>query len=331
MLAAAEMIRGGVTCFNDMYFFPGEAAAATTEAGMRACVGLIVLDFPTVWASDAEEYIHKAVQVHDACREEPLVNTAFAPHAPYTVSDGPMERVAVLAEELDVPVHIHVHETRGEVERSVQEHGARPLARLHRLGLVSPRLAAVHLTCLDDDDIALLANNGAHAVHCPESNLKLASGLCPVQRLLEAGVNLAIGTDGAASNNDLDMLGELRTAALLAKGVSGNAAALPAGAALEAATLGGARALGLDHEIGSIEVGKSADLAAVDLGELDTQPVFHPLSQVVYCASRLHVSHVWVAGATLMEGARLTTIDAKALGARVREWGARMAGSGNRS
>jgi len=212
------------------------------------------------------------------------------------------------------------------VERSVEEHGVRPLARLHRLGLVSPRLAAVHLTCLDDDDVALLANNGAHAVHCPESNLKLASGFSPVQRLREAGVNLAIGTDGAASNNDLDMLGEMRTAALLAKGVSGDAAALPAGAALEAATLGGARALGLDHEFGSIEPGKSADLAAIDLGELDTQPVFHPLSQVVYCASRLHVSHVWVAGAPLLEDARLTTVDAQALRARVREWRARIAG-----
>jgi len=216
-LAAAEMVRGGVTCFNDMYFFPGETAAAAAEAGMRACVGLIVLDVPTVWAADAEEYLAKAVRVHDACRDEPLITTAFAPHAPYTVSDGPLARVAVLAEELDVPVHMHVHETRDEVERSLAEHGARPLARLDRLGLVSPRLAAVHLTCVDDADLALLAARGAHAVHCPESNLKLASGLCPVERLRSAGINLAIGTDGAASNNDLDVIGEMRTAALLAK------------------------------------------------------------------------------------------------------------------
>jgi len=329
LLAAAEMIRGGVTCFNDMYFFPAEAAAAASEAGMRACVGLIVLDLPTVWARDAEEYIDKAVRVHDACRDEPLVSTAFAPHAPYTVSDAPLARIAVLAEELDVPVHIHVHETRAEVERSVAELGMRPLVRLHRLGLLSPRLNAVHLTCVDDADIALLAEHGAHALHCPESNLKLASGMCPVQRLRAAGVNLAIGTDGAASNNDLDMIGEMRTAALLAKGVSGDASALPAAAALEAATLGGARALGLEHEFGSIEAGKSADLTALDLGALDMQPVYHPIAQVVYSATRRHVSHVWVAGRALLADGALLGIDETALRARAREWGARIAGTGS--
>jgi 5-methylthioadenosine/S-adenosylhomocysteine deaminase len=328
MLAAAEMIRGGVTCFNDMYFFPAEAAAAASEAGMRACVGLIVLDFPTVWARDAEEYIDKAVRVHDACRDEALVSTAFAPHAPYTVSDAPLERIAVLAEELDVPVHIHLHETRAEVERSVAELGVRPIVRLQRLGLLSPRLNAVHLTCLDDDDIRLLAEHGAHALHCPESNLKLASGLCPVQRLRTAGVNLAIGTDGAASNNDLDMIGEMRTAALLAKGVSGDAAALPAADALEAATLGGARALGLEHEFGSIEVGKSADLCALDLRAPDMQPIYHPLAQVVYSATRRHVSHVWVAGRALLAGGELLSIDEGAVLARAREWGARIGTAG---
>jgi 5-methylthioadenosine/S-adenosylhomocysteine deaminase len=312
-----------------MYFFPAQAAAAASEAGMRACVGLIVLDLPTVWARDAEEYIDKAVRVHDACRDEPLVSTAFAPHAPYTVSDAPLARIAVLAEELDVPVHIHVHETRAEVERSVAELGMRPLVRLHRLGLLSPRLNAVHLTCVDDADIALLAEHGAHALHCPESNLKLASGMCPVQRLRAAGVNLAIGTDGAASNNDLDMIGEMRTAALLAKGVSGDASALPAAAALEAATLGGARALGLEHEFGTIEAGKSADLTALDLGALDMQPVYHPIAQVVYSATRRHVSHVWVAGRALLADGALLGIDEAALRARAREWGARIAGTGS--
>ncbi len=326
-LAAAEMIRGGVTCFNDMYFFPGETAAAASEVGLRASVGLIVVDFPTVWARDAEEYLEKAVRVHDACRDEPLVSTAFAPHAPYTVSDEPLARIATLAEELDVPVHMHLHETRDEVERAVAATGTRPLARIHALGLVSPRLCAVHVTCIEDHEIALLAEHGAHVVHCPESNLKLASGFCPVARLLRAGINVALGTDGAASNNDLDMLGEMRTAALLAKGVSGDAAALPAAAALEAATLAGARALGLESEFGSIEPGKSADLAAIDLSGLDTQPVHHALSQVVYAAARHHVSHVWVAGRALLEDGAYTTLDESAVRARAREWRARIDGA----
>lgn len=323
-LAIAEMLRGGTTCFNDMYFFPDYAADAASEAAIRACVGLIVIDFPTAWASDADEYLAKAASVHDRCRDEPLISTAFAPHAPYTVSDGPLQRVATLAEELDVPVHIHVHETADEVQRSIAEHGMRPLQRLHKLGLVSPRLAAVHLTCVDDSDIALLAEYGAHALHCPESNLKLASGMCPIERIRQAGINIAIGTDGAASNNDLDMIGEMRTAALLAKGISGDAGALPADAALHAATLGGARALGLEHEFGSIEHGKSADLCAVDLSDLRTQPVYNPTSQVVYAASAHQVSHVWVAGKSLLADGELLTLDEDALRARVREWGARI-------
>lgn len=323
-LAIAEMLRGGVTCFNDMYFFPDHAAAAASEAAMRACIGLIVIDFPTAWASDADDYLAKAAAVHDRCRDEPLISTAFAPHAPYTVSDGPLQRIATLAEELDVPVHIHVHETAEEVQRSIAEHGVRPLRRLHTLGLVSPRLAAVHLTCVDDDDIALLAEQGAHAVHCPESNLKLASGMCPIERIRRAGVNVAIGTDGAASNNDLDVIGEMRTAALLAKGVSGDAHAFPATEALLAATLGGARALGMEQEFGSIEAGKSADLCAIDLSAARTQPVFNPVSQVVYAASAQQVSHVWVAGKPVLDNGELLTIDEHALRARVREWGARI-------
>ncbi len=324
-LAVAEMLRGGTTCFNDMYFFPDEAARVAAEAGIRAVVGLIVIDFPTVWARDADEYLAKALEIADQVKDDPLVATAFAPHAPYTVSDDPLERIRVLSDELDIPVHIHVHETAGEVERAVAEHGERPLARLDRLGLVNARLLAVHMTQLEPDEIALVAERGAHVVHCPDSNLKLASGFCPVARLAGAGAGLALGTDGAASNNDLSMFAELRTASLLAKAVAGDAAALPAAAALEMATLGGARALGLDDTIGTLEVGKAADLVAVDLGELESQPTYHPISQLVYAADRHQVSHSWVAGRLLLKERELLTLEADALTATAREWGARVA------
>ena len=241
-LAAAEMLAGGTTCFNDMYFFGDEAAAAAIEAGIRAVIGLIVIGFPSAWASDVDEYFRKAEAVHDQYRGHPLVTSAFAPHAPYTVDDAALTRVATLAEELDVPVHMHVHETAGEIEGALATHGARPLRRLEGLGLLSPRLLAVHMPAVDEDEHALLARTGVSVVHCPESNLKLASGFCPVARLLGAGVNVALGTDGAASNNRLDMLGELRSASLLAKGVSGDPCALPAAQALRMATLSGARA-----------------------------------------------------------------------------------------
>ena len=324
-LAIAEMLRGGTTCFNDMYFFPDEAARTAADAGMRAVIGLIVIDFPTVWARDADEYLAKALEVADQVKDDPLVATAFAPHAPYTVSDDPLERIRVLADELDIPVHIHLHETAGEVERAVVEDGVRPLARLDRLGLVNARLLAVHMTQLEPDEIALVAERGAHVVHCPDSNLKLASGFCPVARLAEAGAALALGTDGAASNNDLSMLAEMRTASLLAKAVAGDASALPAATALEMATLGGARALGLDDTIGTLEVGKAADLVAVDLGELESQPTYHPISQIVYAVDRHQVSHVWIAGRLLLKERELLTLEAEALAATAREWGARVA------
>ena len=319
-LAVAEMLRGGTTCFNDMYFFPDETARVASQAGMRAVAGLIVIDFPTVWAESADEYLHKGIEVHDVFRSDPLITTAFAPHAPYTVSDGPLERVAIIAEELDIPIHIHVHETADEVAMSLEQHGKRPLARLEERGLLTPRLVAVHMTQLEEEEIARYAESGAHVVHCPESNLKLASGFCPVQKLNEAGINVALGTDGAASNNDLDMFGEMRTAALLAKGVAGDASALPAHRALRMATLDGARALGLDEEIGSLEVGKAADLVAVNLGDLETQPLYHPISQLVYAASRDKVSDVWVAGRHLVKRGELTTLDTEAIAARARAW-----------
>jgi 5-methylthioadenosine/S-adenosylhomocysteine deaminase len=292
---------------------------------MRAMVGLITIDFPSVWAADWEEYLHKGLEVHDQFRSNGLIKTAFAPHAPYSVSDAPLERIQVLSDELEIPVHIHLHETNDEIVQGLQQHNDRPMARLQRLGLLSPTLQAVHMIHLEEGEISRFAESGGHVIHCPESNLKLASGFCPVAKLLEAGVNLALGTDGAASNNDLDMFSEMRSAALLAKGVAGDAATLPAAQALSMATINGARALGLEQEIGSLEVGKSADLAAVDLNRLNTQPVYHPISQIVYAAGREQVSQVWVAGRQLVHNGCLTTLDSGELISRAASWRERIA------
>ncbi len=328
-LAIAEMLRGGTTCFNDMYFFPEVTGQASATAGIRATVGLILLDFPTAWAQDPDEYLHRGLQVHDQFRSHPLIQTAFAPHAPYSVSDQPLERVRVMADELEIPIHMHLHETRDEIQHSLQQYGERPLARLERLGLLAPSLIAVHMTQLEEAEVGAFAAGGGSLVHAPESNLKLASGFCPLAKLLAAGVNLALGTDGAASNNDLDMLGEMRTAALLAKAVARDASAVPAAAVLRMATINGARALGLAEETGSLEPGKSADIAAINLGAIETQPVYNPLSQIVYAAGRHQVSDVWVAGRQLLRKRELTTLDSEAISARAREWQARIA-SGRR-
>ena len=324
-LAIAEMLRGGTTCCNENYFFPDVQAATYKRHGFRARVGLPVIDFPTAWAKTDDEYFDRAGEVHDQWRGDPLVSTAFAPHAPYTVSDASFGRIRMLADQLDIPVHCHVHETAQEVAESQERHGQRPLARLDRLGLVNDRLIAVHMTALDQAEIELCAQRGVSVVHCPESNLKLASGFCPVGKLQAAGVNVAIGTDGAASNNDLDMFGELRTAALLAKAVAGDATALDAAAALRAATLGSARAMGLEAQVGSIEPGKQADLACIDLDPLETQPLFHVLSQLAYATGRHQVTDVWIAGKRKLRDRVLVDMDAEALVANARQWRARIA------
>ena len=300
-------------------------AATYKRHGFRARVGLPVIDFPTAWAKTDDEYFDRAGEVHDQWRGDPLVSTAFAPHAPYTVSDASFGRIRMLADQLDIPVHCHVHETAQEVAESQERHGQRPLARLDRLGLVNDRLIAVHMTALDQAEIELCAQRGVSVVHCPESNLKLASGFCPVGKLQAAGVNVAIGTDGAASNNDLDMFGELRTAALLAKAVAGDATALDAAAALRAATLGSARAMGLEAQVGSIEPGKQADLACIDLDPLETQPLFHVLSQLAYATGRHQVTDVWIAGKRKLRDRVLVDMDAEALVANARQWRARIA------
>lgn len=320
LLACAEMIRSGTTCFNDMYFFPEETARAVEQTGMRAMLGLIMIDFPSAWAKDADEYLSKGIELHDQLHGNSLISTAFAPHAPYTVSDEPLNRISTYAEELDLPIHIHLHETADEVVQAAASDGQRPIERLYNLGLLSPRLLAVHMTQLTDDEINLIAETGTHILHCPESNLKLASGFCPSYRLQQAGVNVALGTDGAASNNDLDMIAEMRTAALLAKAVAENASALPAEDILRMATINGAKALGLDSEIGSLEIGKSADITAVDLSGIENQPVYNPVSQLVYSAGRENVSNVWVAGNHLLKDRELTTLDEKAILDKAKSW-----------
>ena len=325
LLACAEMLRAGITCFNDMYYFPGEAARAALDMGMRAALGLIVIEAPSAYATDADDYVAKGLALRDELREHQLLSFCMAPHAPYTVSDKMFSRLITLAEELDLPVHMHVHETLAEVEQSQAQFGVRPLERLARLGLVSPSLLAVHMTQLLEAEIAHLAASGAHVLHCPESNLKLASGFCPVHKLLSAGVNVALGTDGAASNNDLDMFGEMRTAALLAKAVANDASALPAAQALRMATLNGARALGLGDDTGSLEKGKAADIVAVRLDAIECQPFYNVISQLVYATGRDKVSDVWVAGRQLLKERELLTVDASAVLARAQGWRTRIA------
>jgi len=320
LLACAEMLRGGVTCMNDMYFFPEAALEAALAAGMRAALGLIVIEFPSAYAADPEQYLARGLALRDEWREHPLASFCLAPHSPYTVSDTTFRKVAQLAAELELPVHIHVHETLDEIERSISEHGARPLQRLERLGLLGPNLIAVHAVHLEPAEIALLARHGSSVVHCPSSNLKLASGFAPVAALLAAGVNVALGTDGAASNNRLDLFQEMRSAALLAKAVARDAAAMPAHAALHAATLGGATALGLEGRIGSIVPGKAADLAAVAFDSIELQPAFDVVSHLVYACGREHVTDVWVGGERVLQDGMLTRLELSDLQGRAHLW-----------
>jgi len=323
-LAIAEMISGGITCFADMYFFPDATARAAIQANIRVQLAAPVLDFPTVWANDADEYIHKSTVLHDQYRNSELLTTAFGPHAPYTVSDAPLRKIAILADELDLPVHMHVHETAQEVNDAFAATGKRPLQRLHELGLLTPRLLCVHATQLVDEEIHLLAENGCSIVHCPESNMKLASGFCPVQKLLKRGINVALGTDGAASNNDLDMFSEMRSAALLGKAVAADATAVSAATVLQMATLNGARALGLGDIIGSLEAGKAADITAVRLNTLNSSPVYNPISQLVYSTQASQVSHVWVGGRKVLDEGKLTTVNIQALQEQTENWRSRI-------
>ena len=324
-LAVAEMIRGGITCFNDMYFFPDTTAEVASSIGMRICIGLIVIDFPTAWANDIQEYFDKGQQVHDLLRHHPLIKTAFAPHAPYTVSDKPLQKVAVLAEELDIPIHMHIHETEFEVNQSLENDGVSPLKRLEKLGLLSQRLLAVHMTQLDQSDIELITKYNINVAHCPESNLKLAAGFCPVKKLIDSGINVTLGTDGSASNNDLNMLGEMRTAAFMSKGLEKDPTALPAMEVLKMATINAAKALDMADQIGSLEIGKSADVVAINLDTIESLPVYDPISQLVYATDRSQVTDVWVAGKQILNQRILTTMEENQLLHLAKTWHSRVA------
>ncbi|WP_207285332.1 TRZ/ATZ family hydrolase [Pseudomonas sp. FW300-N2A2] len=325
-IAIAEQIKGGITCFSDMYFFPKVASERVHNSGIRAQIAIPILDFPIPGAGTADDAIRQGVELFNDLKHHERIKVTFGPHAPYTLGDETLEKIRVIAEELDAPIHMHVHETAFEVQQAVEQRGERPLARLARLGLLGPRFQAVHMTQISDEDLVMLVESNTNVIHCPESNLKLASGFCPVERLWQAGVNVAVGTDGAASNNDLDLLGETRTAALLAKAVAGSATALDAHRALRMATLNGARAMGIEADVGSLEVGKAADIVAFDLSGLAQQPVYDPVSQLIYATGRDCVKHLWVGGKQLLDDRRLTRLDEEQLCATAKAWGQRISG-----
>ena len=323
-LAIAEMIRGGTTCFNDMYFFPEATARVVDYSGIRASLGMTVIDIPSAWAKNLEEYLYKGQLLHDHNRHHSRINTHYAAHAPYTVPDSIIEKIIMNAEELDISIAMHIHETAGETAQSVDQIGIRPLERLKDLGLLSPRLIAVHMTQLTEQEIDWCAQSGVHIAHCPESNLKLASGFCPVAELSKQGVNISLGTDGAASNNDLDMFGEMRQAALLAKAVAQDASAIPAHTALEMATINGAKALGIDNITGSLEKGKVADMIAIDFSALEAQPCYDVISQLVYATGRNQVTDVWVDGKQLLKDRQLTTLNQTTINQQTQDWAAKI-------
>lgn len=318
--ACAEMLSGGITCFNDMYFYPQATAMAVNQAGMRASLGLAVLETATNYASDADDYLQKGFEAHDSWRSNPMIISTIAPHAPYTVSDHTFEKVVIYAEQLGLGIHMHLHETRGEISDSEVQFGTRPLQRLAKLGLLGPSFIAAHGVHLLPHEIEVLAGYGCHVAHCPSSNLKLGSGIAPVADLLKNAVNVGIGTDGAASNNRLDMFAEMRLAALLAKGANEDPTLLPAYQALEMSTINGARALGLEDKIGSIEVGKQADLVAVRLSDLTASPYYDPISHLVYTCGREHVSNTWVAGKLCYSNGIYANIEPMELKEIIQKW-----------
>ena len=320
LLAMAEMIRGGTICFNDMYFFLDATAQAADLAGMRAHIGMTVIGVPTAWAKTTDEYFAKAIDFYQRYKQNERIIPTLAPHSTYTVSIEQLERVKKLADEYHLKTNIHLQEAPSEIEQSMAQFGKRPLQRLHEIGMVTPDLIAIHMTQINNADLEILQQTKPNIVHCPESNMKLVSGSCPVEQLSQLGINVALGTDGAASNNDLDMFGEMRTAAFLGKVTANDPKAIPAVKALKMATLHGARALGIDHLTGSLEIGKAADCIAVDMNHIETQPIYHPVSQIVYTTPRNQVTDVWVNGKQLLKNRKLMTIDEKELLEKAQVW-----------
>ena len=329
LLAIAEMLMSGTTSFTDQYFFPESAVEAALETGIRAQIGIPVLEFPSNWAKDAAEYLQKGLDLYDNYRQNSLIKITFAPHAPYTVSDETFMNIVKYNNELELSIQVHLHETEFEVSESVKEHGVRPIQRLHELGVLGPNTLCVHMTQLNDDEIDLLKQTNTTVVHCPSSNMKLASGFTPVKKLLDKEVNLCLGTDSAASNNRLDMLSEIRLASLLAKGSSGDPTCLDAQSSLEAATINAAKALGMENEIGSLEVGKQADMVAISLDNPESTPTYNPLSQLIYATSSSNFTHSWVQGKLLMENRNLTSMQLSGITKRARQWADRIRGASN--
>jgi len=321
-LAIAEMLLGGTTTYSDMYFFPEVAADLAQHAGIRAQFVCPILDFPTIWGSGPEDYIEKSLRLAERYKESSRITIGFGPHAPYTVSDEPFKKIIQLADSKQLPIQIHLHETQQEVDDAIGVDQLRPIERLKQLGLINTTfpLQCVHMTALNDNDIATIAASGASVIHCPESNLKLASGFCPTEKLIQHGITVALGTDGAASNNDLDMLGEMRTAALIAKPIANDASALNAHTVIEMATLNGAKALGIDSTTGSLVTNKAADIIAIDLNHFNTQPSYDIVSDIVYSAASSQVTHVWVEGKLLVEQGKLCTLDPQKILSSAKRW-----------
>lgn len=320
VLAAAEMLQGGTTTFNDMYFYPDQVAQAALDLGSRVFAGITVIEFPTRYAAEAKQYIELGIAARDKFKGEATVHWALAPHAPYTVSDETFRHMAMLAEELDLPIHCHLHETASEVIDATSRDGERPFARFDRLGLINERFMAVHGVYLSEEELKLMAEKGATLVHCPASNLKLASGIAPVAAALKAGVNVVVGTDGGASNNKLDMWEEGRLASLLCKGASGDATIFNAGELLKSLTCNAAKALGAEHLIGRIAPGLRADLITVAVGEAAHQlPNHNLISKLAYSGASRDVKHVWVAGVQVVQSQQLVGKRAQLVGEIMRK------------
>lgn len=325
-IAIAEMIKSGTTCFNEHFFFPDIIAKTVLASKIRACIGGTIINFPTNWSTDENDGFRQVVDLYENFPREELLTWSLAPHAPYSTTDTILRKIAEYSNQHQLPIHMHIHETANEVQESLKQHGKRPLKRLEELGLLSKRLQCVHMTQINEDDLTLLTASGANVTHCPESNLKLASGYCKVESLIKEKINVALGTDGAASNNDLDMIGEMRTAALIGKTIANSATAVSAATTLKMATLNGARTLGLNHQIGSLEIGKAADIISIDLSHINTIPVYHPLSQIVYSATHRQVANVWVAGKQLLKNSELQLMDEEKLYSKAKKWRQRILG-----